>query len=360
MVLISILVFIAGCRAQPHIVKIGLVAPFEGTYRAIGYDAIYAARMAVREINMAGGINGLYLELVAYDDRGDPEMALTSAENLVIDPDVIAVIGHYRPESSERAAPVYAKAQVSFIVLGEAASVPSPARRLIPSPLTLAEAMTAGAAPEEGETVAIWARPGWAGELKQVLTQKALAGLNVTITDDRGLRQTELVFNLLPPLEATEAIHQAHQTGWRGKTISTLNLLLPSVAQLITGTEEVHIVTAYPLPQDVANSESWIATYQNVGPHVPAPGPYALPTYEAIYLVAEAISTAIAETCPDATTTGRRCAQSPGRTTLGAALNKAHREGALGTITWDAQGFWANAPLYQYHWTDAGFRILHP
>jgi ABC-type branched-subunit amino acid transport system substrate-binding protein len=69
--------------ALPRVIKIGLAAPFEGRYRSIGYDAIYAARLAVREINAAGGVNGWQLELVAYDDRADLEMSRAAARNLL-------------------------------------------------------------------------------------------------------------------------------------------------------------------------------------------------------------------------------------------------------------------------------------
>ena len=47
---VLILVLLTGClQTPPHVVKIGLVAPFEGRYREIGYDVIPAARLAVRE-----------------------------------------------------------------------------------------------------------------------------------------------------------------------------------------------------------------------------------------------------------------------------------------------------------------------
>ena len=82
------------------VVKIGLAAPFEGRYRAIGYEAIYAARLAIREINAAGGIGGYRVELFALDDGGDPAMAIEQARKMAIDPQVIAVIGHYRPETT--------------------------------------------------------------------------------------------------------------------------------------------------------------------------------------------------------------------------------------------------------------------
>jgi len=45
-------IFLTACSASTQpVVKIGLVAPFEGRYRPIGYEAIYAARLAIREIN---------------------------------------------------------------------------------------------------------------------------------------------------------------------------------------------------------------------------------------------------------------------------------------------------------------------
>ncbi len=121
----SVLVFLVavsllgcGSRSIPGILKIGLVAPFEGQYRATGYDAIYAARLAVREINEAGGIDGWRLELAAYDDRGDRSLAIRTAGDLVIDPDVVAVIGHYRPETSAVAAPVYARGTLAYLEIG--------------------------------------------------------------------------------------------------------------------------------------------------------------------------------------------------------------------------------------------------
>ena len=42
-------------------VKIGLSAPFEGLHRDLGYEALHAVRLAVRQRNEAGGIGGSYL-----------------------------------------------------------------------------------------------------------------------------------------------------------------------------------------------------------------------------------------------------------------------------------------------------------
>ncbi len=100
--------------------KIGLVAPFEGRYRPIGYEAIYAARLAIRGINSRGGINGQRIELVALDDRGEPEKAITAARQLVLDPQVVAVVGHLRPDSSAAAMKIYCEAGLPVIVIESA------------------------------------------------------------------------------------------------------------------------------------------------------------------------------------------------------------------------------------------------
>ncbi|MCP5097251.1 MAG: ABC transporter substrate-binding protein, partial [Chloroflexi bacterium] len=67
-----LLFLLIGCASVAPVVKIGLVGPFEGQHRAVGYDVIYSARLAVREINAAGGIGGHRVALVALDDSGDP------------------------------------------------------------------------------------------------------------------------------------------------------------------------------------------------------------------------------------------------------------------------------------------------
>lgn len=112
------LVLIAGCAGVDPVVKIGLVGPFEGRHRVIGYDAIYSARLAVREINAAGGVGGHRVALVALDDGGDPELAAQAAASLALDPAVVAVVGHYLPETTAAAAPIYAEAGLPLIATG--------------------------------------------------------------------------------------------------------------------------------------------------------------------------------------------------------------------------------------------------
>lgn len=109
---------ITGCASVQPVVKIGLVAPFEGAQREVGYDAIYAARLAVREINAVGGIGGYRVALVALDDGGDVQLAQETAASLAIDPAVVAVIGHGLAETTAVAQPIYKDAGMPLLPLG--------------------------------------------------------------------------------------------------------------------------------------------------------------------------------------------------------------------------------------------------
>jgi ABC-type branched-subunit amino acid transport system substrate-binding protein len=121
----SLLLALTACASVQPVVKIGLVAPFEGAERAIGYDAIYAARLAVREVNTAGGINGYRVALVALDDGGDVQLAAETAVSLTIDPAIVAVVGHGLAETTAVASPIYAQARIPFLPLGNPPYSPS-------------------------------------------------------------------------------------------------------------------------------------------------------------------------------------------------------------------------------------------
>ncbi len=125
LLLILCVVLLAACASTQPVIKIGLVAPFEGRYRPVGYEAIYAARLAIREINAKGGVRGYRIELVAIDDRGDPHQAIMAARQLAIDPQVVAVIGHYRPDSTDAAIREYCGQRVPLIAIESASSLPT-------------------------------------------------------------------------------------------------------------------------------------------------------------------------------------------------------------------------------------------
>ncbi len=314
----------------PRVIKLGLVAPFEGRYRYIGYDAIYAARLAVREINAAGGVGGYRLELVAYDDRGEPEAAVRAAHNLALDPTVMAVIGHYRPATTAAALDVYAAAELPLITInGWLTETRGVAWQLSPHAARWAAAaigVTRGAPSE----AALWGEDSLAA---------ALAVYGATDTADT---LPEVIFSTLPPVSTAARLRG---TAWSGVLVGGPALLSAEWAALAgDALAATHVITPYPLPTDIPGTEAWRAAYQAVGPHVPEPGLYALPTYEAIYLLAEALTADVA---------ARR---TPTRAGLLAVLPETRRAGWLGEIVW-TQDCWATAPLYHYAWDAAAPRL---
>jgi ABC-type branched-subunit amino acid transport system substrate-binding protein len=113
-----IILLLTACTSVDPVIKVALVGPFEGQGRAVGYDVIYSARLAVRQVNEAGGIGGYRVALVALDDGGSPEQARQVAESLVIDPAVVAVVGHWEMETTATAVPIYAAANLPIIQTG--------------------------------------------------------------------------------------------------------------------------------------------------------------------------------------------------------------------------------------------------
>ncbi|MFN2106860.1 MAG: ABC transporter substrate-binding protein [Candidatus Promineifilaceae bacterium] len=116
---------VSACRSVAPVVKVGLVAPFEGRHRDIGYDVLYSARLAVRQLNAAGGIDGTRVALVALDDSGNPEFAAATADSLIIDPNVVAVVGNWLPETTAVARQHYAENGLAFLAGGDDPFIPA-------------------------------------------------------------------------------------------------------------------------------------------------------------------------------------------------------------------------------------------
>ena len=142
--LVVALLLMPGCVpvTQP-VIKIGLVAPFEGRYRDVGYEVIYAVRLAVREANAAGGLAGYGVELTALDDSGDPDAAAEQARKLGTDPQIAGVIGDWLDATTLSAAPVYVAEGIPLLATA-AIALPPQAFRLWLTSADIREAATGG------------------------------------------------------------------------------------------------------------------------------------------------------------------------------------------------------------------------
>lgn len=96
------LLAVASCGGRAPI-KIGLLGTFGDP---LGKPERFGAQLAVTEINAAGGVHGRMLELVESEDKGDPDSAVTAAEQLAKS-DVAAVIGGSFSGPTLASAPVF-------------------------------------------------------------------------------------------------------------------------------------------------------------------------------------------------------------------------------------------------------------
>ena len=71
-------------------IKIGFNAPLTGFAAADGKSALTGAELALEQINAAGGVKGMPLELVVYDDQASPKESVPVA-NKLIEQDKVAI-----------------------------------------------------------------------------------------------------------------------------------------------------------------------------------------------------------------------------------------------------------------------------
>lgn len=84
-VITLILLLLTGCQVTPPVEQIALISTFEGRYQAIGYDALYAVRLALHD-------GASELNLLALDDGGTVEQAARRIQAIALNPTVKGVI----------------------------------------------------------------------------------------------------------------------------------------------------------------------------------------------------------------------------------------------------------------------------
>ncbi|MBN1955496.1 MAG: ABC transporter substrate-binding protein [Anaerolineae bacterium] len=276
-------------------VKIGLVAPFEGRYRYVGYDLFPALRWAVQEANASAAVTGYAVEWVAYDDAALAELALQQAAKLAVDPEVVVVIGHFREETTQAAAGYYEQVGLPLLAptlfSSDCATGDGVVFPLGPPVSALAAELLYGV-----ETAALVGDGG------------SLAAALPALAEQRGVRLTAVlsphdcdwlealladeppvVICTADPVTAGEVVARLRQAGWSGEFRGGPELAAADFAAV--GGEAAEgslLVTPWPLPGG-GESEDFAAAYRQVSGGVP-PGPLALPAYEATRLALDALA----------------------------------------------------------------------
>ena len=111
----SLLQVAAPAWAQKGTIKVAVQSPLSGEQAALGEHIKLGAQLAVEESAKAFKKLGFDLVLVPYDDQAKPEVGVANARNLVADPDVLLLVGHFNSGVALPASEVYKDAMLAMI-----------------------------------------------------------------------------------------------------------------------------------------------------------------------------------------------------------------------------------------------------
>jgi len=101
--------------AQKGKIKIAVQAPLSGEQAAIGEHIKLGAQLAVEESTKTFKDLGYDLVLVPQDDQAKPEVGVANARNMVADPDVLLIVGHFNSGVALPSSEVYKDAMLTMI-----------------------------------------------------------------------------------------------------------------------------------------------------------------------------------------------------------------------------------------------------
>lgn len=106
----------AGLAQEP--IKIGGAFNLTGALASLDVPAADGAKLAVEEINAAGGVLGRPLELVVYDGKTDPATIANIATQMINGDKVVAIVGFTDSDSALALGPIAERAGVSYVTVG--------------------------------------------------------------------------------------------------------------------------------------------------------------------------------------------------------------------------------------------------
>lgn len=126
---LALSMLIAGCggdsgeKAAPKAaaadeIKIGLSGELTGNSANFGISTLNGAKLAVKQINEAGGVLGKKINLIAGDNKSEPSEAANVMTKLVTQDKVIAVVGNFTSSCAISASNVAEASKVPFVSNG--------------------------------------------------------------------------------------------------------------------------------------------------------------------------------------------------------------------------------------------------
>jgi len=106
---------IAGSAMAADPIKVGLSGPFTGGSSSMGVSMRDGVKLAVQEINKAGGVLGRPLQLVERDDEAKNELGVQIAQELINKEQVTATLGFINTGVAQAAQRFYQEAEIPVL-----------------------------------------------------------------------------------------------------------------------------------------------------------------------------------------------------------------------------------------------------
>lgn len=313
----------------------------------IGAPMRLAARLAVEEINAAGGVRGRPLQLLERDDSADPDSAVRVAADLYAS-DAVAVVGHLFSSTTLAAAPIYNGGDDPLVELSPSSSAPEVRDagpytfRVCPSDLAHGTALARWVAGrlDLQEGAVFYVNDAYGRGIRQAFVQqyRAQGGRILAIEPyldaspdmtphlERLLRlgRPRFLFVAGNRSEAERILQDTRALGLGVPVVGGDGLEgIEGAGAVANGT---YISAAYHPSLSSTANRAFIAAYRQRYPEERPPNQPAAATYDAVKLLAEVI----ADVGPDRRAIRDRLAQ--------VGLGRPAYEGATGSIAFDSLG----------------------
>ena len=246
---------LSACSSTRPVVKIGLLAPFEGLHRESGYEALSAMRVALADYPLVE-VDALPL---ALDTSADPVQAHRSALKMLRDDSVVAVIGPLQTRTVSAVAEIFMTSHLDVWL----PTTPATAQKAQVMILTLLAQI-------EGQKIALAGLDAAWPQLSAT-EWSALTGKTVTMADDvDNVAAADGVLWLGSAQDG--AAFLAHLRGLN----STVPFWTTNVAgdpiffsllqERLNGAPPGPVYWAVPLPASADHYVEWAATQQEASP----------------------------------------------------------------------------------------------
>lgn len=310
----------------PPTIKIGLVAPFEGLHRPLGYEALFGVKLALQERNLNQGVHGYRVELVALNDFDDPLEAEIQAKALIADPDVLGVVGHLSAATTGAAVPLYQEAQL-------AVSIPWSAGPDLP----MSQGGVVSVAANTAETSA---------RLETVGREMGFNHIRELTDSQLGYvaSQTQALALATDGVTAGEIMVSLHQADLSLPVLGQVEVGSPQTVQVAqAAANRLIFVSPSPDPHQLPEATSFVKAYQALAGF--PPGPRAVLAYDATQILLDGIEQRMS------INNNRR----PTRAEVSSIIASVQRQGLSGEIGFDQQGWRINAPIWIYRIVDGEY-----